>query len=313
MNTVIKPKSRKEWLKEREQGIGSSEVGTILGLNPWETPYQLWRRKMGIDPPKQESFAMRAGHYLEDAVSRFYADETGKDIIKASEGDWLIVSNEKTFMRVSPDRTFWLPDMPHNRFNKGILECKTTQMQIDADDLPKHWFCQLQYQLGVAELPVGALAWLTAGREFGYKDIAFDAEFFGWMAEEVEKFWVDHIVNKQEPAATEVTDIILKYPKHQQGETLQADSQLLLAYEELKALKAEKSTAEARIKELEDMFKMAMGECESVTNAEGKTLCTWKAANPSFTFDAKALQKAEPDIYERYQIEKAGTRRFLLK
>lgn len=313
MNTIIKPKSRKAWLAEREQGIGSSEVGTILGLNPWETPYQLWRRKMGIDPPKQENFAMRAGHYLEDAVSLFYSDETGKDIIKSSEGDWLIVSNEKPFMRVSPDRTFWLPDMPHNRFNKGILECKTTQMQIDSEDLPKHWFCQLQYQLGVAELKVGALAWLTAGREFGYKDIAFDAEFFAWMAEEVEKFWRDHIIEKQEPAATEVSDILLKYPKHLQGQTLLADTQLLLAYEELVALKKEKGEAEKRIKELEDEFKMAMGECESVTTSDGKTLCTWKASAASLTFDAKALQKAEPDIYERYQIEKAGTRRFLLK
>lgn len=313
MNTIIKPQNRKEWLKHREQGIGSSEVGTILGLNPWETPYQLWRRKMGIDPAKQENFAMKAGHYLEDAVSRFYSDETGKDIIKASEGDWLIVSNEKPFMRVSPDRTFWLPNMPKNRFNKGILECKTTQMQIDADDLPKHWFCQLQYQLGVAELKVGALAWLTAGREFGYKDIAFDAEFFAWMAEEVERFWVDHIIGKQEPAATEVSDIILKYPKHAKGETLTADSELLEAYDELKELKKQKGECESRIKELEDEFKMAMGECESVTTSDGKTLCTWKASAASMTFDAKALQKAEPDVYERYQVEKAGTRRFLLK
>ena len=29
MNTIIKPKSRKAWLAEREQGIGSSEVGTM--------------------------------------------------------------------------------------------------------------------------------------------------------------------------------------------------------------------------------------------------------------------------------------------
>ena len=68
-NTVIRPKDRAEWLKVRESGIGSSEVATIIGLNPWETPYQLWRRKIGLDAPKQENFAMKAGHYLEDAVA----------------------------------------------------------------------------------------------------------------------------------------------------------------------------------------------------------------------------------------------------
>lgn len=43
--TIIRPKDRNEWLEHRKSGIGSSEVATILGLNPWETPYQLWRRR----------------------------------------------------------------------------------------------------------------------------------------------------------------------------------------------------------------------------------------------------------------------------
>ena len=51
-NTVIRPKDRAEWLEYRKDGIGSSEVATILGLNPGETPYQLWRRKKGLDAPK---------------------------------------------------------------------------------------------------------------------------------------------------------------------------------------------------------------------------------------------------------------------
>ena len=172
---VIRPQNREEWLKYRESGIGSSEVATIIGVNPWETPYQLWRRKMGLDAPKQENFAMKAGHYLEDAVAQFWKDETGCEIIKRSAIDWLIVNTEKPYMRVSPDRTYWLTGQPHNAQNKGILECKTTQLSIDPSDLPKHWFCQVQYQLGVAELQEGSLAWLCSGREFGYKNLSFVA------------------------------------------------------------------------------------------------------------------------------------------
>ena len=69
--TIIRPKNREEWLEVRKNGIGSSEVATIVGLNPWQTPYQLWRIKTGQDAPKNENFAMKAGHYLEDAVSLF--------------------------------------------------------------------------------------------------------------------------------------------------------------------------------------------------------------------------------------------------
>ena len=185
MKQIIKYKSREEWLQNRSNGIGASEAGTVLGLNPWETPYQLWRRKKGIDPPKVENFAMIAGHLLEDAVAQFFKRESHCHIIKASTDDYTITNTDAPYLRVSPDRTFWRVGATHNEASKSILECKTTQMQIDADDLPKHWFCQLQMNLGVGEYKDGALAWLTAGREFGYRDIDFDPEFFGWMRDEI--------------------------------------------------------------------------------------------------------------------------------
>ena len=98
--TIIRPEDRKGWLAQRELGIGSSEVGTILGVNPFETPYQLWLRKKGMTPPVEENEAMRAGHILEGAVARYFEEETGRQVIKSSDGDWLAVDNEKDFLRV---------------------------------------------------------------------------------------------------------------------------------------------------------------------------------------------------------------------
>ena len=53
--TIIRPKDRNEWLKHRESGIGSSEVGTILGLNPFETPYQLGEERKGWTLPSKRT------------------------------------------------------------------------------------------------------------------------------------------------------------------------------------------------------------------------------------------------------------------
>lgn len=316
--TIIRPKDRQEWLKHRESGIGSSEVGTILGLNPFETPYQLWRRKMGLDAPKQENFAMKAGHYLEDAVSLFYRDETGKEIIKASAGDWLIVNNEKQYLRVSPDRTFWIPGRPTSDRNKGILECKTTQMEVDADSLPQHWFCQLQYQLGVAELEQGALAWLTMGREFGYRDMMFDKEFYDYMIEEVDKFWTDNIVGKQEPLLSSVEDVLLKNPRHVVGKSVEADDELIAMCSELKTIKEELGGLDSRKKELENTIKMAIGDAEAlvapgVNKAKPTILATWKAAKDSTKFNEKKFAEDKPELYASYQYQVPGSRRFLLK
>jgi putative phage-type endonuclease len=311
-NTIIRPQSREEWLKARESGIGSSEVATIVGLNPWETPYQLWRRKVGIDPPKDETFAMKAGHYLEDAVAQFWHDETGRDIIKSSAGDWLIRDNERPFLQVSPDRTYWLTGMSRNNVNKGILECKTTQKSIDADDLPKHWFVQVQYQLGVAGLGQGSLAWLCSGREFGYKDLAFVEDFYGWLVEEVEKFWTDHILGKVEPAAVNVSDVLLMYNKHTDGKSIEVSEEVLASWKELKEVRKELDALEDRKEELENKIKLAFGDAEAITFG-GNTLATWKAPKASMKFDYKAYQKDHADLCKPYLTEQIGARRFLIK
>ena len=309
---IIRPSNREEWLQHRQSGIGSSEVATIVGLNPWETPYQLWRRKLGIDPPKQETFAMKAGHYLEDAVAQFWHDETGQDIIKRSAVDWIIVNADKPYMRVSPDRTYWLAGMPHSNDNKGILECKTTQMSIDPDDIPKHWFCQVQYQLGVAELEQGSLAWLCSGREFGYKNLSLVPDFYGWLVDEVERFWTDNIQGKQEPTAANVQDVLLKYNRHTDGKIVEVNDEIFAAYQSLKELKDELSAIEERKTELEDKIKLGFGDAEAISYG-GQTIATWKAPKPSSKFDAKAFTAAHPDLAKEYTVTTQGARRFLLK
>lgn len=313
MKQIIKYKSREEWLQNRSKGIGASEAGTVLGLNPWETPYQLWRRKKGIDPPKVENFAMVAGHLLEDAVAQFFKRESHCHIIKASTDDYTITNTDTPYLRVSPDRTFWRTGATHNEASKSILECKTTQMQIDADDLPKHWFCQLQMNLGVGEYKDGALAWLTAGREFGYRDIDFDPEFFGWMRDEITKFWLDYIVGNQEPPAYSAQDVLLKSPLHKAGKEIEATAEIGDMLIELKEIKEKGKTLENRQKEIEDNLKLFFGDAESIVDGNGKTLATWKAPKASEKFDAKAFQTDHPEECAAYIKQVQGVRRLLIK
>ena len=308
---IIRPADRQGWLEQREKGIGSSEVGTILGVNPWETPYQLWRRKKGLSPRVEENEAMRAGHILESAVATYFEQESGRQVIKASEGDWLAVDTERDFLRVSPDRTYWL-EGKHSNDNKGILECKTTQMSIDPEDLPKHWFCQVQYQLGVAELQEGSLAWLCSGREFGYKNLSFVPDFFAWLCEEVDRFWVDNIQGKKEPEARTVQDVLIKFNRHTDGKVIEISDEIFEAYQGLKQVKEEIAALEEKKTAFENTIKLGFGDAEAISYG-GQTIATWKAPKPSQKFDDKAFKAAHPDLFKEFSKEVQGARRFLLK
>lgn len=311
MTRIIRPKDRKDWLQHRTKGIGSSEVATIVGLNPYETPYQLWRRKVGIDSPIEDNQFMRAGRLLEDAVSRFFEEETNKKIIASSKGDWLIQSKTKPYLQVSPDRLYWVGEKRNNA-NKGILECKTTQRQIEKDNLPKHWFCQLQYQLGVSGFQQGAIAWLTQGKDFGYSELTFVPEFYEWLVEQVDRFWIDNILGKKEPDLVSVEDVVTMFPNHVEEKDLVVDLDVFEKVVRLKEVKSEIDTLEVERKSLEEQIKLVFKDNESLSY-EGVTLATWKSGKGRESFDTKAFEKAYPDLYKEFTKQSAPIRRFLIK
>ena len=63
------PSGSAAWHELRADGIGGSEIGTILGLNPWESPFYLHASKTGKIPPKVlDSFAVKLGNILEPVI-----------------------------------------------------------------------------------------------------------------------------------------------------------------------------------------------------------------------------------------------------
>lgn len=302
--TVLRPSNRDEWLEIRKNGIGSSEVGTLLGLNPFQTAYQLWEHKLDIVPPTEENFAMKAGHYLEPAVAQFFADETGAKIIKNSAIDFIVRDDDKPFLQASPDRYFTIGK------EKCILECKTTQNSIDADDLPKHWYVQVMYQLGINRMKRGAIAWLTAGREFGFRWIEYDDELFKFIVSKVEEFWWVNVCGHQEPDIANSSDIERKF-KNPEGD-MTADNSLINDIDQLRTLKRTRKELDGKIDELEEGIKMHMLGKERIVTDEGRVLVTWRKSKESIKLDSERLKKERADIYSQFTVSNAGTRRFMV-
>lgn len=311
---IIRPKTRDEWLEIRRHGIGSSEVASVVGLNPWASPYQLWLRKTGRTPPQPENEAMRFGHYLEDAVAQMWQNATGAEVIERSKGDWIIRDKERPWLQASPDRTYWSAGEKRNDANKKILEIKSTRMAVDAEDIPMHWFCQVQYLMGVSGYTEGSLAWLSSARgfDFGYRDIHFVPDFYEWISEEVTRFWKDNVLGDKEPEAVSAEDVMLKHPVESAGKLVTATDDVYKAWSELKEVKAELAALEERKERLEERVKLAFGDAERMVR-DGVTLATWKAPAASWKFDAKGFAEANPEAARQWTRETRGARRFLVK
>lgn len=273
---VIKPATHDEWLKEREYGIGASEVGAILGLSPFETPFSLWLKKTKQVPRDEENNAMRMGHLLEPVVSQLWEEATGQKVIKASAADIIYVHPEYDFMRATPDRVV--------RGRKKLLECKTTITDVDSDDLFPHWIAQCQYQMFVTGIHDCDLAWLVKGRYFDYANIPYDQEFAEFIAERVKEFWNESVVGGKEPELISVEDFTFKGSTP--GTVVEADDKALGELLSLRKLNEILDRDETEANQLKDAIKLYMGEVESIS-FEGKVLATWKSGSRGRTFRLK--------------------------
>ena len=293
-------------MEARKGSIGSSEISSILGLNKYQTPRDLWLLKTGRSEPFEGNEFTRAGHLLEPVIASMFEQKTGYEIEPGSDEMSVQFFDMKPHFSASPDR-FYLVDG-----ERRILECKSTQMEVDADDLPLTWFSQLQWQLGICGVKKGAVAWLTRGVFFGYLEIEFNQEYFEYMAEQADLFWFNHVMTDEEPELVNVSDVLSKHPSHKDGKSMLATQEVMDLVEELQDIAQEEKALKARKEELKAQVQMTMRDCEAVI-FDGKPVITWKAARASQRFDAKRFKAENADLYNDYLTEVAGSRRFLIK
>lgn len=65
-----------EWHEHRAKSRNASETPAVLGVSPWQTPYQLWLLKTGRSEQKVTP-AMQRGTDLEPAARAAYELQTG--------------------------------------------------------------------------------------------------------------------------------------------------------------------------------------------------------------------------------------------
>ena len=303
---IIRPKDRDGWLQERKKGLGSSDAGTIMGVSPFSSPLKLWRQKMGIDPPFEESEAMRNGHFLEAAVAEYFASVTSSTIDRTSEGDWLAADHDRPWRRVSPDRLFWPEGVEQVPQNWLILEIKSTSKFVDPDNLPLYWLCQVQYQMGVMGIGLAAIAWVTSEPRLsmGHAFVKFNPAFFDTLIGAVDNFWNENILKNVTPVPVTEDDAALMWPTSRDHATVQATEEDIEACREYLEKSKERDELDKRISELAARIKIRLGDAEQLQATEEGTgkvlvLAKYKSINET-VFDDNALRNEHPDVYAQY-------------
>lgn len=149
MKTVLGLKQgTQEWLKWRNQGLGASDAGIIMGISPYKSPYMFWLERRGILPPEPfmpyQVKAMERGHTLEPVARAWYERQTGLQMTPISAEH-----QEYPFIRASLDGY-------NQEHNVGIeIKCPGKEAHsktLKTGKVPDIYMAQIQQQFMVSGL-----------------------------------------------------------------------------------------------------------------------------------------------------------------
>lgn len=205
------------WHDRRATGVGGSDMSTLLGLNKYRTPYDLWLEKSGRQPHEniEDRWAIVKGNTLEPALrKRFRANHPEWQVTDGSR--YSFQSVQHPCMLASLDGIIYDPETD----SWGVLEIKTANAnrgRLDWHDstgnltIPDYYMAQVTHYMAVT-----GWTWGYVYADIGEPEpveIRFerDEDDINAVIQRAEEFW-NYVLRDEMPALTG-DDIAKAYPE----------------------------------------------------------------------------------------------------
>ena len=302
--------SYEEWLNYRRSGIGGSDVGAIIGVNPYGSKAEVYFDKVGeinASPDTQEtSEAMYWGTRLEDIIADEFQRRTNK---KVEKNHYILRSKKYPFMLANLDRVL-------TGRNEG-LECKTSNVfnksSWEDDNIPESYMAQVQHYMAVTGYEGWWVAVLIGGNNFQCQYIERDEEYIENLIKLESDFWFNHVQMNVVPdldGSSASSNLIKRmFPKAEPKTSISLNgetNEIINKYMEYSENEKEFSGLK---EECVNKIKMMLGDNEK--GATDSYVINWKNVNSS-RFNSQTFKKDHPDLFKQYS-KASSYRRFSIK
>jgi len=258
-----------QWLSERKRCVAGTDIGAILGINPWKNQFAVWLEKISETKIEHdENEAMRWGTRLEPIVAQAYTDFTGNALEKGQfifkDIDGLPIGGTPDYLSTS--------DIP------TVIEIKTAGRatgwgDAGTDQIPMQYLSQVQWYAGLLKMPMAHVAVLIGGNDFRVYNVAFDAELWANMIAAARKFW-QHVTSKTPPTidGSQECRVYLsqKYPEGGAGLIREPEESLLYDVEQHISFSNHIKLLEEKKELLSNRILSALGEHDGIITDAGK-------------------------------------------
>jgi len=312
-----------EFHVERMKGLGASDVGAVLGVNPWRSAVDVWLEKTGRKPPFEGNAATYWGTKLEDLVAAEYCSQTGAKVARCNYTlrRGILLGHVDRLVVPEGGRAAVKADVRASR----VVECKTAASDYGWDDgIPAHYEAQgFSYMALCPTVEVVDFAVLFLGtRKFDVVPLERDEAVISTILERCEEWWKAHVATDIAPDPVSEADCKALWGRHQAQKAVFATADVEVALSNLLSIREQKKALEEQEAKDRTIVMSLMQDAELLKSPDGaKLLATWKNAKDSAKVDweavARALGEGIPDKFDlflkQFTSVKPGSRRFLLK
>ena len=178
-----------EWHDARTQAIGGSEIGTVLGLNPYASPYQLWAVKTGkVAPEVVNNWSVRFGKAFERPILELWQEENP---------EWEVMTTG-TYAHVEYPWIVANPDaVARHRQTKELAVIEVKTARYSWGEVPLHYLAQTRWYMHVLGIRRGFVV-AVAGWNWESHEITYDQFEEAVLIAAAKRFW-GYVVNDLEP------------------------------------------------------------------------------------------------------------------
>lgn len=300
--------NKQEWLRERKNYLGGTDLAAICGLNPYRTALDVYLDKTSDDISEETNAAMRWGNLLEDVVAKAYSEDTGYSV---SIEPNTIYYPEYKFLGANIDR--WVGN------KEFVLECKTAGFtkakewgDSGTDQIPESYLVQVAYYAAICDVPKVDIAVLIGGQDFRIYTYNKNKDLEDKIIKIGVNFWNNHIEKRIPPKCVNTRDTFNLFPQGNNKEII-AQNDIISKLGELKAIRTQEEQLQEVIERLKAEIQEFMQDYDVLIDNNGNVIATWKNTAPRSCFDLKRFKEEAKEMYLKYANVAKQSRVFLIK
>jgi len=277
-----------------------------MGLSPFKTAYQVYREKRKEVEDWQGNELTDWGKRMEPAIRQWYSDKTGRDVRLPDK------------IMYHPQHPFMLASLDGFTDDGRVVEIKTARSgknwgEPETNQIPDYYAVQVHHYMTITGFQVADIPVSIAGSSPSLYIVEADKEISEMIIEACAKFW-ERVQSGNPPDPVTYADAVARFGKSSSSGAVIASGNTMIDLEELRSVRQQMKDLAEREEFLKGNIITFIGESgDSIVNESGETLLTYKLANGRKTFDSKAFEKDNPNLYQKYIKTSEPQRRFLLK